>query len=103
MRDVDLVFWDLAQLRHIARSGELAALLEEQFHDRIPLSAHPVDRAPLDVLESANMPAVMLEMGYLTNDEQEAQMNTPEFQNTLVQAVFDAVLRFRDTLGAATR
>lgn len=102
-RDVDLVFWDLAQLRYIPRSGELAALLEEQFHDRIPLSTRAVGRAPLDVLESANMPAVMIEMGYLTNDEQEAQMNTPEFQNTLVQAVFDAVLRFRDTLGAATR
>ena len=103
MRDVDLVFWDLAQIRYIARSGELAALLEEQFHDRIPLSAHPVDRAPLDVLESANMPAVILEMGYLTNEEQEAQMNGPEFQSTLVQAVFDAVVRFRDTVGSAPR
>ncbi|MEP7306300.1 MAG: N-acetylmuramoyl-L-alanine amidase [Acidobacteriota bacterium] len=103
VRDVDLVFWDLAQIRHITRSSELAALLEEQFHDRIPLSAHPVDRAPLDVLESANMPAVMLEMGYLTNEEQEAQMNGPEFQNTFVQAVFDAVVRFRDTPGSAPR
>src|SRR4029077_17116975 len=103
VRDVDLVFWDLAQVRHLARSSELAASREQQFHDRIPLSSHPVDRAPLDVLESANMPAVMLEMGYLTNEEQEAQMNTPEFQNTLVQAVFDAVLKFRDTLGIEAR
>ncbi len=45
----------------------------------------------------------MLEMGYLTNEEQEAQMSGQEFQNTLVQAVFDAVVRFRDTLGAAPR
>jgi N-acetylmuramoyl-L-alanine amidase len=103
VRDVDLVPWDLAQIRHIARSGEVAALLEERFHDRIPLSAHPVDRAPLDVLESANMPAVMLEMGYLTNAEQETQMTSPEFQNTLVQAVFDAVLQFRDSPGADAR
>jgi N-acetylmuramoyl-L-alanine amidase len=102
-RDVDLVFWDLAQIRHIVRSGELAALIEEQFRDRIPISAHPVDRAPLDILESANMPAVTLEMGYLSNDEQEAKMNTPEFQNTLVQAVFDAVLRFRDTQGSGAQ
>jgi N-acetylmuramoyl-L-alanine amidase len=103
VRDVDLVPWDLAQIRHIARSGEVAALLEERFHDRIPLSAHPVDRAPLDVLESANMPAVMLEMGYLTNAEQETQMTSPEFQNTLVQAVFDAVVQFRDSPGADAR
>jgi len=103
LRDVDLVFWDLAQIRHVARSGELAALLEEQFRDRIPLSAHPVDRAPLDVLEAANMPAVMLEMGYLTNEAQEAQMSAPEFQNSLVQAVFDAVVKFRDAPQGGTR
>jgi N-acetylmuramoyl-L-alanine amidase len=102
-RDLDLVFWDLAQIRFLARSGELAAAIEQQFHDRIPLSAHSVDRAPLDVLESANMPAVMLEMGYLTNPEQEAQMSSPEFQNMLVQAVFDAVLKFRDAQAGEAR
>ena len=103
MRDVDLVVWDLAQIRHVARSGEMAKILEEQFRDRVPLSPHPVDRLPLDVLEAANMPAVLVEMGYLTNGEQETQMNGAEFQGTLVQAIFDAVLKFRDTLGAATK
>jgi N-acetylmuramoyl-L-alanine amidase len=103
MRDVDLVFWDLAQVRHVARSRELASLLEEQFHDRIPLSAHAVDRAALDVLESANMPAVMVEMGYLTNEQQEAQVATSDFQGTFVQAIFDALLRFRDGPGANTQ
>jgi N-acetylmuramoyl-L-alanine amidase len=96
LRDVDLVFWDLAQVRHVGRSRELAGLLEEQFRERIPVSAHAIDRAPLDVLESANMPAVLLEMGYLTNEQQEAQLAANDFQGTLVQAVFDALLRFRD-------
>jgi N-acetylmuramoyl-L-alanine amidase len=98
LRDVELVPWDLAQVRHAVRSGELAMMLQEQLRDRVPLSAHPVDRAPLDILESANMPAILLEMGYLTNPAQEAQMNSMDFQNTLVQAVFDAVTKLRDSL-----
>jgi len=101
MREVDLVPWDLAQTRYAGRSRELAGFIQEQFQDRIPLSAHAVGSAPLDVLESANMPAVIVEMGYLTNEEQEARMNASEFQNTLVQALFDAVLRFRDAQGEA--
>jgi N-acetylmuramoyl-L-alanine amidase len=100
LREVDLVFWDLAQVRHVGRSREFAGLLEEQFHDRVPLSAHAVDRAPLDVLESANMPAVMVEMGYLTNEQQETQLSANDFQGTFVQAIFDALLRFRDGPGA---
>lgn len=99
LRDVDLVFWDLAQIRHVSRSAELARMLEEQLHDRVPLSPHPVDRLPLDVLESVNMPAVLIEMGYLTNQAQETLMNGMDFQNTMTQAVFDAVLKFRDAAG----
>ena len=78
----------------------LARLLEGQFHDRIPLAVRPVDSAPLRVLESANMPAVLIEMGYLTNADQEKQLAGAEFQNTFVQAVLDAVVKFRDALDA---
>jgi N-acetylmuramoyl-L-alanine amidase len=103
LRDIDLVPWDLAQTRHLDRSGELATILSEQFRDRVPMSVHPVDRAALRVLESVNMPAVLVEMGYLSNDAQEAQMTGAEFQNTFVQAIYDAVLKFRDLLGAGTQ
>jgi N-acetylmuramoyl-L-alanine amidase len=42
------------------------------------------------------MPAVLIELGYLTNAEQEKQLASPDFQNTIVQALVDAVVRFRD-------
>jgi N-acetylmuramoyl-L-alanine amidase len=103
LRDVDLVLWQRAQLRHLSRSTELANILLAQLRDHIPLSTHPMDRAPLNVLASANMPAVLVEMGYLSNEEQEAQMNGNEFQNTIVQAIYDGVLKFRDALGAGTQ
>ena len=99
-RDIELLLWDLAQIRHLERSNQFAKILEQQFRDRIPLSAHPIDRAPLRVLESANMPAVIVEMGYLTNADQEKQLTGSEFQNTFVQALSDAVVKFRDALEA---
>jgi N-acetylmuramoyl-L-alanine amidase len=101
-RDIELVPWDLAQIRHVEQSTELASLLRSEFASRIPLDARPVDFAPFRVLESANMPAALIEMGYLSNADQEKQMASAEFQATLVQAVADAVLRFRDYLSAGT-
>jgi len=100
VRDVELLVWDLAQIRHVDQSAELARIIEQQFRDRVPLSPRVIDRAPLRVLESANMPAVLVEMGYLTNAEQERQLTGNEFQNTLVQALVEAALRFRDYLDA---
>ena len=99
-REIELVLWDLAQTRHAEQSAAFADILEQQLHDRIPLVEHPVDRAPLRVLESANMPAVLVEMGFLTNAEQEKLLTGDAFQTTFVQAIFDAVVRFRDSPAA---
>ena len=48
------------------------------------------------------MPAVLIEMGYLTNPDQERQLTGSEMQNAIVQAIVDAVLRFRESLGGLT-
>lgn len=102
-RDIELVLWDLAQTRHLDQSTTFAALLEQHLHDRVPLVARPVDRAPLRVLESANMPAVLVEMGYLTNAEQETLLAGDVFQNTLVQAIYDAIVKYRDAVAGGGR
>jgi len=98
LRDIELVPWDLAQIRHVEQSTALAKILQEQFKDRIPVSATGVDRAPLRLLEPAAMPAVSIEMGFLSNPDQEKQMNGNDFQAAFAQAVVESLVRFRDFL-----
>jgi N-acetylmuramoyl-L-alanine amidase len=97
-REIEFVPWQVAQIPHLPQSTTLATILEQQFRNRVPLAPRPVESAPLRVLESANMPAVLIEMGYLTNADQAKLLSGGEFQNTLVQALFDAIVRFRDAL-----
>jgi len=103
-REIELVPWDLAQTRHLNQSSAFAALLQQSLTDHVPMAARPIDRAPLRVLESANMPAVLVELGYLTNRAQATLIAGDAFQNVLVQGLLDAIIRFRDTLpGGGTR
>ena len=44
------------------------------------------------------MPAVLIELGYLSNPEQEKQLGTGEFQTAVAQAILDSVVLFRDYL-----
>jgi N-acetylmuramoyl-L-alanine amidase len=99
-REIELVAWDLAQTRHLDQSAAFGDLLVQAFHDRVALAPQPMDRAPLRVLESANMPAVLVELGYLTNPDQAKLMAGDGFQNSVVQAVLEAVVKFRDTMSA---
>jgi N-acetylmuramoyl-L-alanine amidase len=98
-RAIDFIPWDLAQIQHVARSEVLARTIAEHFQGKVPLAANPVDSAPMRVLEPANMPAVLIELGFLTNADQEKQLAGADFQNTVVQALVDAVVRFHDEGG----
>jgi N-acetylmuramoyl-L-alanine amidase len=98
LRDIELLPWDQAQIGYLEQSTVLARLLEEQFQGRVPLDSKPTDRAPLRVLASANMPAVVIEIGYLSNPDQEQQIAGGEFQGVFAQAVVDAVVAFRNYL-----
>jgi N-acetylmuramoyl-L-alanine amidase len=78
----------------------MANILVAQFHDRLPAAPHAIERAPLRVLETANMPAVLIELGYLTNAIQEKQLAGGDFQTVAAQAIVEAITRFREALTA---
>ena len=103
MRDIELVPWGQAQTHHLSQSMAFAGILAERFTDRVALTAPGVDRAPLGVLESANMPAVLVEMGFLTNAAQEKQLTGSNFQNGFVQAMMEAIVTFRDSQSGGPR
>jgi N-acetylmuramoyl-L-alanine amidase len=65
----------------------------------VPVAPRPIDRAPLRVLESANMPAVLIELGYLSNADQAKVLAVDGFQNNAAQAIYDAIVRYRDSIG----
>jgi len=97
-REIDVILWEVAQRQHLAQSAAFAALVEEELRTLVPMSGQPVQQAPFRVLVGANMPAVLIEMGFLTNAEQEETMASAEFQNAIVQALLNAVVRYRDTV-----
>jgi N-acetylmuramoyl-L-alanine amidase len=56
-----------------------------------------VHQAPFFVLTGARMPAVLLELGFISNPEEEQRLRTPAYQQTLAQAVVDGIRQFLKT------
>lgn len=95
-RDIEMILWEMAQARYIQESAALAQGVESALREHVPMSARAIQRAPLRVLVGANMPAVLVEMGFITNAAQEKQLTSDDFQNRVVQALVGAITRFRD-------
>jgi N-acetylmuramoyl-L-alanine amidase len=97
-RPIELIPWEMAQTRHITQSTALAAIIEEALRRQVPMSPRAMQQAPFRVLVGANMPAVLVEMGFMTNGDDEQRLVSDQYQNTIAQALVDSILRFRDRL-----
>ncbi len=97
-RMIDLILWETAQSRYLEQSSALAGLIEQSLGARLEMSPRAVRQAPFRVLVGANMPAALVEMGYLTNADQETQLTSGEYQDHVVQAILEALIKFRDLL-----
>lgn len=102
-RPLELVRWDLAQAPHVDASATLARLLEEELGTRVTMGTRPRRQAPLRVLLGANMPAALVEMGYLSNPAQAAALRGDTYQALVAQAIADAVVRLRTPSDGDTR
>ncbi len=63
-----------------------------------------VKQAPFRVLMGANMPAILIEVGFITNPDEEEKLRSPAYRESLALAIFHSIDRFRTTeLSEATR
>jgi N-acetylmuramoyl-L-alanine amidase len=95
-RTIDLILWETAQARYLEQSNALANFVEQALRARVEMSPRAVQQAPFRVLVGANMPAVLVEIGYLSNPDQEQALASGAYQDHVAQAVVDAIAKFRD-------
>ena len=95
-RVLDIVPWELAQLRHVDESAQWADTVADELSLRIPMSPRGLQQAPFRVLVGANMPAVLVELGFLSNADQEQQLTSTTFQTAIVHGLLRSIVRYRD-------
>jgi len=73
-------------------------MVEEGLRARVEMSPRAVQQAPFRVLVGANMPAALVEIGYLSNPEQEQQLTSAAYQDKVAESLLDALIKFRTLL-----
>ena len=95
-REVSLVEWELAQAAHLDGSNAFAGIVDQKLRTTAGLPSVTLQRAPMRGLAGTNMPAVLIEMGYLSNPDEEQMLTSNDFQNSIALALTEAVAAFRD-------
>ena len=79
--------WNQVQEAYLDQSRQLAQALEQQFAQITGVTADTPTAAPVRTLRSVNAPAVAIEIGSLTPDNDAAPLTDPAFQQLLSTAV----------------
>ena len=59
-----------------------------------------VKQAGFRVLVGAFMPAVLVELGFVTNQDDAAKLADPDYQRQVAEALADAIIEFRARMDA---
>jgi N-acetylmuramoyl-L-alanine amidase len=94
--ELQLMLWDLAQNHFLTQSQRLATLIQGELNTTLGLRDRGVKQPPFLVLMGAAMPAVLVEVGFLSNPGEERQLQDPAYRSELAAALVRAIARYRD-------
>jgi N-acetylmuramoyl-L-alanine amidase len=89
------IIFSLLQNAHLEQSLQMAARVQEEFGERIIKPNRGVKQAGFLVLWRTAMPSILVEMGYISNEEEEELLNKKETKTAIAQAIFRAFKNYK--------
>ncbi|HPR16711.1 MAG TPA: N-acetylmuramoyl-L-alanine amidase [Candidatus Cloacimonadota bacterium] len=93
--DLAFILADMAQSEHLEESFQLGTKLQSTLISATNARNRGVKQANFYVLRGAFMPAVLLELGFLSNKEEEKKLISPSYQEKLVNALYLGIKDFK--------
>jgi N-acetylmuramoyl-L-alanine amidase len=86
---------DLSDADSLAASLRFATNLQEKVVTAVGAQSHGVKQAPFYVLAGARMPAVLVELGFISHPDESQRVVTRAYQERAAEAIADAVAAYR--------
>ena len=94
LRELDLILWDLAQNQHLSASSRLAEIIQGDFNRLLGITTRGVKQAPFRVLIGVNAPAVLVEVAFISNPEEEQKVASEEFRKAVAETLAGSLDNF---------
>ena len=95
--DVALALLEIARRDTMPRSEALQTILIESFLGAgMKVNSRPARQGALSVLKFAEMPSVLIELGFLSSERDRERLSTDGWQEEAAMAITEALLRWQD-------
>lgn len=94
------MMFNLMSKAHFENSVSLADQIESQFRDRVGRKSRGVKQGPFYVLWTPSMPSVLVELGFLSNSEEEKFLMSQEGKEYMASAIYRSIKDYKDQIEA---
>ena len=94
-KQLKTIFWDLRESENRRESLHIAQNVMDAVGGSMDIAARRVRTANFFVLKWTECPAVLVEMGYLTNGQDERRLRSRAYKMELAQAIVDGIWRHK--------
>lgn len=89
-----MILWDMAQSAYLKQSQRLAEIIQDELNSLLGTANRGIKQAPFKVLTGVACPAVLVEVAFISNAEEEKDLVKDEFQDSVAQAIYRGLLRY---------
>jgi N-acetylmuramoyl-L-alanine amidase len=101
LSEEELILYELTNVGYMATSQRIAEKMDHQFSQRAGRRSRGVKQGGFIVLFQASMPAVLVEIGFISNPQEEQYMRSERGQAILASAMFRAIRDYKVSLESA--
>ena len=76
-----------------AQAEQVAGVMLDELHRTLNAPRRGVMQAPFGVLKEAEMPAVVVEVGFLSHEFEGRKLTNARYQRRVARAIFNAIVR----------
>lgn len=98
--DLEFILWDMAQTEYLEESSQLAELIQVYLVQFLNSEDRGVKQAPFYVLMGVAMPAVLVEVGFISNPLEGERLSSGYIQEKTARALLKGILSFQRLLRA---
>jgi len=98
LTDEQLIQATIAQSGFVQYSEQFAALVQEEIGKRVQSKDLGVKQAGFYVLMGASMPNVLIELGFVSNPNEEKKLNSSSYRDMLATSIYYAILKYQKLL-----
>jgi N-acetylmuramoyl-L-alanine amidase len=100
---VKTILWDLAQSEFQIESERLAGIVNDSMTQTLRIGNRGVKQAGFYVLGGAAMPAILLEIGFVTNPKEERRLKDGRYRDEIARAIFAGLAEYKRHWDQRTR